>query len=372
MSFSPESRPPRWADRLLKWYCRPELLEDLQGDLYEFFYRRVDAKGARNARWNYILDVLKFFRLYTVKQLKIPSSMNFLYLWKSYLKTSSRSIARNKLFSSINIIGLSISMTVGVLMIIMVSELLSFDRFHDQYDNIYRITNHSWDHQDGELDFASTSAVAGYELMNGHSAIDQVVLIRRHFGGVASYGEKSIAISGHWASKEFFNLFSFDLLHGNPATALAEPNSIVLTEKTAGKLFGDEDPMGKTIELGNREMSSGIVTGIVADPPLNSHIQFQALGSFDTYADYVRNNSGGEKSTVDRWNSMWMYHVYFRVQDPTRLADIQTFLDQVSDKYNEDDEYFKIYLQTQAMVDRTTPITLARRWMKRLFGFWLH
>src|SRR5689334_7918540 len=94
-----EIKPPRWAQRILEWYCRPELLEDLQGDLNEYFDRHCKAKGATRAKLIYVADVFKFFRSYTVRK---PEFINLLIHWimlGSYIKTSGRAIVRNKLFS---------------------------------------------------------------------------------------------------------------------------------------------------------------------------------------------------------------------------------------------------------------------------------
>src|SRR6185295_5345040 len=96
-------RPPQWATHLLRWYCKRELFEDLQGDLNEYFERNVKSKGAWRAKLIYIIDVFKFFRLYTVRK---PEFVNLLINWLmigSYIKTSGRNIVRNKLFSAINI-----------------------------------------------------------------------------------------------------------------------------------------------------------------------------------------------------------------------------------------------------------------------------
>ncbi len=90
--------PPKWAMRLLEWYCKPELLEDLQGDLYEYFDRNLEAKGKRRARFNYVLDVIKFFKPYTVRKLEILGQLTQFIMFKNYFKTSIRSIVRNKLF----------------------------------------------------------------------------------------------------------------------------------------------------------------------------------------------------------------------------------------------------------------------------------
>src|SRR5271155_1418707 len=111
MKEQSQIQPPQWATQLLSWYCKPELLEDLQGDLNEFFDRNVKTKGVKKAKLIYVIDVLKFFRPYTIRK---PKFVNLLINWlmlSSYIKTSGRNIVRNKLFSAINIAGLSISMS---------------------------------------------------------------------------------------------------------------------------------------------------------------------------------------------------------------------------------------------------------------------
>src|SRR6266704_1056203 len=100
MKDSDKISPPRWAIKVLNWYCKPELLEDLQGDLNEYFQRNIKLKGTRKARFIYVIDVFKFFRLYTVRK---PEFINLLINWimlGSYIKTSSRNLVRNKLFST--------------------------------------------------------------------------------------------------------------------------------------------------------------------------------------------------------------------------------------------------------------------------------
>jgi hypothetical protein len=184
-----EIRPPAWARRFLIWYCRPELLEDLQGDLNEYFDRHVKAKGPRRARFIYILDVFKFFRSYTIRK---PQFLNLFIQWimiRSYIKTSGRSIVRNKLFSSINIIGLAISMSVGLLMISFVSDLLSFDEFHQNKNRIYRVISAFQNLDEPIRGFASTSVKAGKKIKETISGAEQVTILRRGFRGDATVGD---------------------------------------------------------------------------------------------------------------------------------------------------------------------------------------
>ncbi len=139
MKVGKEISPPQWALRLLAWYCKPELLEDLQGDLNEYFERNIKSKGVRSAKLIYIIDVFKFFRLYTLRKPEFVNLLINFFMIGSYTKTSGRSIARNKLFSTINIFGLAISMSVGLILIGIMSDIQSYDRFHKNYDNIYRV-----------------------------------------------------------------------------------------------------------------------------------------------------------------------------------------------------------------------------------------
>ena len=107
-----QHRPPAWAQRFVAWYCKPHLVEDLTGDLNEYFERNVRSLGPRRAKLIYIVDALKFFRSYTVRK---PTFVNVIINWimiGSYIKTSGRNLMRNKLFSSLNIVGLAISMSV--------------------------------------------------------------------------------------------------------------------------------------------------------------------------------------------------------------------------------------------------------------------
>ena len=173
--------PPKLADKLLQLYCRKDKVEDLQGDLYEFFLRNVDSKGRRMANLIYWIDVIKFFRFYTVKKPKLIRSMNTLRLFKNYFKTSVRSIGRNRLFSGINIVGLAISMSVGILMILYISQLLSFDHFHEKGSRIYRVLNTLEQYGGSTVDFASTSVHAARRIENEVPGIEHLVLMRRNF-----------------------------------------------------------------------------------------------------------------------------------------------------------------------------------------------
>jgi ABC-type antimicrobial peptide transport system permease subunit len=296
--------PPAWATKLLAWYCKAELLEDLQGDLNEYFDRNVKSHGVRKARLIYIIDVVKFFRLYTIRK---PEFINLLISWimiGSYIKTSGRSIVRNKLFSAINIIGLAVSMSVGLVLIAILSDILSYDKFHANYDRIQRvICRYEYLGDKGNNFMATTSLKAARLIKEEFTGIEEVAILHRGFDGDIKQVEKIIPLKGFWANESFFKVFSFELLKGDAATALKQPFSMVITETAAKKLFGNEEAFGKAVIFNNDK--SYTITGIIKDIPFFSHIQFEMLGSLSTREIITK---GDDDETA--WDNVWSTWVY--------------------------------------------------------------
>lgn len=337
-----EIHPPRWAEKFLSWYCKPSLLEDLQGDLNEYFQRNLRAKGAGRARFIYILDVFKFLRLYTIRK---PEFINLIINWimlGSYIKTSGRSIMRNKLFSTINIVGLSVSMSVGLLMIGILSDVFSYDKFHKDNDRIYRVTSqHEYMGKKDRKAVATTSLLAGKEITQNFAGLEKSVILNRELFGDVINGEKTIPLYGLWASESFFDFFSFNLIEGNAAAVLKEPFSLVLTESSAHKLFGDENAIGKTVQYLDESYT---VTGIAQDVPKFSHIKFDMLASLSTrevlYKDLSRETA---------WNNIWNTYVYILLPKNINPESLEATLDQLSAKYDPTLVNIKIKLSLQPM-----------------------
>tara|TARA_R110001606_G_scaffold295245_3_gene443021 strand:- start:215198 stop:217831 length:2634 start_codon:yes stop_codon:yes gene_type:complete len=326
-SISPPPKPPRWATRFLEWYCRPSLYEDLQGDLLEYFERNVAAKGLTYARFIYIIDVIKFFRLYTVQKPQILKRMNQFYIFGNYVKTSVRSMARNRLFTTINVVGLAVSMSVGLLIIAFVSDLLSYDSFHENKDRTYRLIAKDVHANGHTMELATTSMKAAQRIREEMPEVESLTVFRRGFGGDAKIGDKTIPVGGFWADDSFFETFSFNLLKGDPQTALRELHSVVLTETTANKLFGSTDVVGKTMQF---DTTTYVVTGLMADIPKLSHLRFEALGSLSTIAV----NKADSDGDLLAWDNIYMSHIYMIIREGSNLAAIHEKLDQISQSEN--------------------------------------
>lgn len=337
-------QPPAWAERLLSWYCKPELLEDLQGDLNEYFHRNVEKKGKRSARLIYIFDVIKFFRLYTVRK---PEFLNLFIQWimlGSYIKTSGRSILRNKLFSAINIIGLSVSMSVGLLMIGIVSDIYSYDKFHTHHDRIYRITSHYgyMGNPDGNKN-ASNSMMVGKAMQENFPEVEKAAILHSGFGGDFQYGEKMLPLNGLWSNESLFDVFSFKLLQGNAATALKQPFSVILTEESAQKIFGAENALGKTLTLNKDRQYT--VTGIMENIPVFSHMKFDALGSMSTREIIVADNREWQ------WDNIWSTYVYVLLQEGADLQAFQQKLNKYASEHDNEVPNTKVELGYQSIDD---------------------
>ena len=158
----------------------------------------------------YIVDVIKFMRPYTLRK-PTPHNVIIHYIMiKSYVKTSGRSIVRNKLFSTINIVGLGVSMSVGLLMIAMLSDLFSYDKFHDKHSRIYRVTTQYQDKNITNSEpFATTSHSAAKAIQESIGEPNDVAILRRDFAGDMEVDNKFVPLRGFWANASLFNVFSF-------------------------------------------------------------------------------------------------------------------------------------------------------------------
>lgn len=332
-------KPPEWASRFLNWYCKKDLVEDLQGDLNEYFERNRKAKGIFRARLIFVIDVLKFLRIYTIRKPEFINLLIHSIMLGSYIKTSSRTIIRHRLFSTINIIGLAVSMSVGLLIIAVVSDLSSYDQFHEKKDRVYRVISNQED-----MGAATTSVKAGRKIKETFHGVEEITLLRREFRGEANIDGKVLPVSGMWADESFFKVFTFPLIHGDSSTALKEPYSIVLTEKTARRLFNSVDVLGRTMKF---DTTNYVVTGVMKDIPKLSHMRFEALGSFSTAEINNYDPDGG----FLEWSSIYMTYVYMVLAPEVDLENFQAGLDKLSSSENANTKSSKAWLKLQSLND---------------------
>ena len=275
-------------------------------------------------------------------------------MFASYIKTSGRSIVRNKLFSAINIFGLGVSMSVGLLMIAMLSDSYSYDKFHDKHSRIYRLISRYQPKGNNSVDlFASSSLRAAQAIKDSFSGAEDVAILRREFSGDLEVENKFIPLRGLWANESVFQVFSFELLLGNPASALRDPYSVVLTETAAKKLFGRIDVLGREVRKGEEAYT---VSGVLKDVPRFSHFKFDVLASLSTFESQQKENAESMK-----WTSMWDTWTYILVTEETDINTFKQSFDKLCAQENKASNNFSISLQLQPLDDIMTGENLSNQ-----------
>jgi putative ABC transport system permease protein len=210
-------------------------------------------------------------------------------MFKNFILTSLRSMLRHKGFSFINIAGLAIGLAACIIILLFIIDELSYDRFHEKSDRIYRITVIG---VFGDNDFAMTYTPAplAKTLLDEFPEVEYVTRMMARSNRLVSFEEKSF-IEDHflYADSSIFDVFTIPFVAGDPKTALNSPNTIVISETMARKYFEDEDPIGKTLRVDDAGQNY-MVTGVCQDLPHNSHFRFNMIASMIT-TDWSRSPS---------------------------------------------------------------------------------
>ena len=250
---------------------------------------------------------------------------------KNFLKVALRNISRNRLYSLISIAGLAIGMASAILILFWVQDELSYDRFIPGVNQLYRVNwDFKWNGNEG-VGPGTPPPLAG-KLMNEVPGIESATRVRPMLRTVVRNGSQFFDEDGIVsADSNFLELFPFPIISGNPATALKSPNSVVLTESAARKYFGNESPMGKNLVIGQDEKNHyGVyqslfrVTGVVKDPPHNSHIRFNMLTSMSSYPEVAWRD----------WSWVWMQlATYVRLKANVPPIAVQSKIPEIESKY---------------------------------------
>lgn len=212
----------------------------------------------------------------------------------NYLKVAVRNILKNKTFAFINVFGLALSMSIGLIVILFTSEILQSDRFHKHKDQIFRITTFA-ENEYSAYDFATCPLGLGKEVTDNFPGVIHSVTLKKT-GGTLEYAGKEISGTGLFASNDFFKVFSYELHDGVADNALMDPFSIVISSQLAEKLFYPEDPIGKLVHLENK--GDFIINGVIRDKNYKSHLQFDYLLSFETIPILINSGNLDETNIV--------------------------------------------------------------------------
>ncbi len=275
--------PPRLAQRLLLWFLRPELAEEVMGDLEEKFYDRLKTQPARRVVRTYWWETLNYLRPFAFRKSK-SNTINQPGMIRNYLTIGWRSLAKNKMYSAIKIGGFSMGIAACLLIALFIFDELSYDQFYPNGDRIYRVV-------EAYNDNGEVSRGVWFQAPFAKSVKDDYPEIelagRYNAGELFGAGSKEIRPADRmdntheegfvFFDQELLSLLQLPMIYGNPEKALSEPRTLVITRRKAEKYFPNENPVGKLMIVNNNEKEPFKIGGVIEDFPETSHLQYDFL-----------------------------------------------------------------------------------------------
>ena len=300
---------PNWPLRFLRWFCREDFLEEIEGDLAEIYFRQYEqspAKARRQFTWN----VIKHFRPDFIKSIRLQLHYNTTAMIKNYFKTAWRNLVKHKFFSFISVAGLAIGLCACILIIQYVNAELGVDRFHTNLDNLYRVVNDRY--QQGLLvqHSAMTYSGIGKVMKDKIPEVETYCRVTPYRVEVISWADKKIADQrAVLVDASFLSMFTYSLLAGDPKSALQEPNSIIVSEKMAREQLGVKEPqslLGQMMIFDTDSLPYKI-TGVCKDVPGKSQLHFDLLISYVSLYSNSGNNRFAQADYDFTLPSFWQY-----------------------------------------------------------------
>jgi putative ABC transport system permease protein len=322
--------PPQWLDKILEWVCADHLLEEIQGDLHERYYVRVQQVGEQKAKHLYFREVFSYIRLSNINR---PSSTKIFTtrMFTNYFTIAWRNLSKHKLYSAIKIGGFALGIAACLLIMLFIRDELSYDQHYPNKDRIYRVVGLFNDNGEVERDVWFPAPLAGV-LKQDYPEVELTGRINPSelFGAGsnqirrADVQENSYEEGFTYADQSLLDILQVPMIYGQRAHALNKPNTIVLSKSKADKYFPNENPVGKLMILNNDEKNPLTVGGIMEDFPPNSHLSY----------DFLITMTGREfwEGEQAAWNNS-NYHTYILFKTKIDPAQLQNKLLSILDNY---------------------------------------
>ena len=320
--MNPSPTPPRWARKFLSWFCREDLADAILGDLEELYGRHYEKSGKRIANLKYIFNIFLFLRPFAFKKSNI---LNFYSktMYRHHFKIAWRNIAKHKMYSAIKIGGFSIGIAACLLIALFVNDEMSGDHSFKESDRLYRFVGVSSEPgRSGK--WPSFPAPIRQTLANDFPEIEKTGRLIPYSGWFDAGDNQfrpeektqNLYEDGFvYADAEWLEIMQLPMVYGDVTTALAEPNTIVISREKADKYYPGENPVDKTVILNADEANPYKIGGVMEDLPENSHLQFDFILSL-----YEKEFWQGEQASWCCWN----YDSYIKVKagtDPRKLEE---------------------------------------------------
>ncbi len=295
--------PPRWADKFLQWYCRPDLLEEIQGDAYELYERTVKDNKLK-ADFQFVWNVCRFFRLKNIRrrQSNYQDSNLTSDMIKNIFKVAIRNFMRQPGHSFLNLFGLTSGFICAFLIVLWVAHEYSYDKFHRESENIYKVITHvqsdagiqTYNEASCSIDVSSIPEVEKLVSISTGTRWPHELCFRPE-----GKPNECIYLSGVFANENLFSVFNYPILQGdhNPLKSGA---NIAMSEKMAALLYGSTNPIGKNIKIdGTYEVT---IASIFKDVPVNSSIQFDFVMPYSILKkEWGTNDEGFNQNFFDMY-----------------------------------------------------------------------
>lgn len=295
--------PPAWLLKLFRWFCHPEYVEDIEGDLTERFQLLVEESGVRKARFRFFWEIIRLIRPTLIKPL-FPNLFIQSAMLTHNLLITYRSFLRNKSSFLINLVGLSTGLACVILILLWIQDEWNFDKFHEKDARLYQVMENQ--HFNGGINTThETSGPTAEKLQKEFPQIEYATTVIPSnwydFDRLTlSVGEKRTIAAGQYVGKDYFNIFSFPMIEGDKNQVLADKNSMVISRSLAERLFQTHTGIiGKEIRL--QQERNFIISGVFEDVPPNSSIRFDFAMSVELYKDiapWIETWNGGPLSYV--------------------------------------------------------------------------
>ncbi len=303
-------QPPRLLMRIFLWFCHEELRKYIEGDLIELYRERVEMLGRFKANGRFIIDVCLLFRPGIIGFSKNTYVSNPFGMYKNHVKVGVRNLWKDRFYTTINLFGLSIGLSFSYLVLLLVNYEFSFENFYEEKDHIYRLGVH-YNIGGQEDSYSNVPRPMGpafkeeFPEVVEYTRVAGVNGLSTHTSNLKYDEQYFLSEKIFVADSSFFHVFDTRLIRGEKSTVLNRPYTIVLSERLAKTIFGEDDPIGQEIETVEDERKFE-VTGIFEDVPANTHLPYDAIISFYNYYD-------------DEINTFWYgrhVYTYIRLQSP--------------------------------------------------------
>ncbi|MDW3193391.1 MAG: ABC transporter permease [Cytophagales bacterium] len=276
-----QNLPPKWMDRFLNWFCKPELVEEITGDMRELYFERMEIQGKRTAQARYALDILRFFRRSNIRFFQSYwSSQNSISMVKNYLTIAFRNLRKNPLNTVVNLLGLTIAVSYGIRAYAYYQFIDKMDQFHDQKEQVHLVTYFS-DKEGERLLYGNPPLPLGAVLDQNFPEIEDVCRIKSD-NIVVKHRDNVFYEQIWYGDPSFLNMLTFPLKWGSKE-ALSDVKSVIISEQVSKKYFAENNPVGVEIELifSATDKRTFKVGGVASEPQDGSTMDFNFLIHFD-------------------------------------------------------------------------------------------